>query len=281
MAAQAPLELELSAEEKAAIEDGLGRADGDAQEALGGAEGAPRGRQQMDRHRRHQPLRRLRLQPAGHPHRPGQGPQPQRSEGLGPTPVQGLRRPARTRHPQHQGRCAGCAASPGRGLELDLDDTIRSTAAMPAGWTSRWCRAAQQGEGAAADGRGRHHGRAHPPRRGDVQRRQSEFKHLEFYYFHNCVYDFLWKNNRRRYGEVSDLGRDPQVQQGLAAVHRRRDHEPPTRSCSPAAASSTTTRKRAPSGCSASRTPSPSSPGSTPSRKACGATARASPSSSS
>ncbi|OYT89808.1 MAG: hypothetical protein CFE46_05310 [Burkholderiales bacterium PBB6] len=31
----------------------------------------------------------------------------------------------------------------------------------------------------------------------------SEFKHLEFYYFHNCVYDFMWKNNRRRYAEKS------------------------------------------------------------------------------
>jgi len=31
----------------------------------------------------------------------------------------------------------------------------------------------------------------------------SEFKHLEFYYFHNCVYDFMWKNNRRRYTEKS------------------------------------------------------------------------------
>lgn len=30
---------------------------------------------------------------------------------------------------------------------------------------------------------------------------KSEFKHLEFYYFHNCVYDFVWKNNRRRYSE--------------------------------------------------------------------------------
>jgi len=30
---------------------------------------------------------------------------------------------------------------------------------------------------------------------------KSEFKHLEFYYFHNCVYDFVWKNNRRRGSE--------------------------------------------------------------------------------
>jgi len=30
---------------------------------------------------------------------------------------------------------------------------------------------------------------------------KSEFKHLEFFYFHNCVYDFMWKNNRRRFSE--------------------------------------------------------------------------------
>jgi uncharacterized protein len=30
---------------------------------------------------------------------------------------------------------------------------------------------------------------------------KAEFKHLEFYYFHNCVYDYLWKNNRRRHAE--------------------------------------------------------------------------------
>ncbi len=30
---------------------------------------------------------------------------------------------------------------------------------------------------------------------------KGEFKHLEFYYFHNCVYDFVWKNNRRRFSE--------------------------------------------------------------------------------
>jgi uncharacterized protein with von Willebrand factor type A (vWA) domain len=30
---------------------------------------------------------------------------------------------------------------------------------------------------------------------------KSEFKNMEFYYFHNCVYDYLWKNNRRRHAE--------------------------------------------------------------------------------
>lgn len=33
---------------------------------------------------------------------------------------------------------------------------------------------------------------------------KTEFKHLEFYYFHNCVYDFVWKNNKRRFAEKFD-----------------------------------------------------------------------------
>jgi len=33
---------------------------------------------------------------------------------------------------------------------------------------------------------------------------KTEFKHLEFYYFHNCPYDFMWKNNRRRFAEKFD-----------------------------------------------------------------------------
>jgi len=27
---------------------------------------------------------------------------------------------------------------------------------------------------------------------------KNEFKHLEHFYFHNCLYDYVWKNNRRR-----------------------------------------------------------------------------------
>ena len=30
---------------------------------------------------------------------------------------------------------------------------------------------------------------------------KTEFKNMEFFYFHNCVYDYLWKNNRRRNAE--------------------------------------------------------------------------------
>ena len=27
---------------------------------------------------------------------------------------------------------------------------------------------------------------------------RSEFKHLEYYYFHNCLYEYVWRNNSRR-----------------------------------------------------------------------------------
>ncbi|QJD58132.1 VWA domain-containing protein [Pseudomonas sp. gcc21] len=30
---------------------------------------------------------------------------------------------------------------------------------------------------------------------------RTEFKHLEYYYFHNCVYESVWKNNMRRTAE--------------------------------------------------------------------------------
>jgi uncharacterized protein with von Willebrand factor type A (vWA) domain len=30
---------------------------------------------------------------------------------------------------------------------------------------------------------------------------KSEFKHLEFFYFHNCLYEGVWKDNRRRHSE--------------------------------------------------------------------------------
>ena len=32
---------------------------------------------------------------------------------------------------------------------------------------------------------------------------KSEFKHMEFFYFHNCLYEAVWKDNRRRHNEKS------------------------------------------------------------------------------
>ena len=34
---------------------------------------------------------------------------------------------------------------------------------------------------------------------------RSEFKHLEYFYFHNCLYESVWKDNRRRYSERTPL----------------------------------------------------------------------------
>ncbi|MEM7429361.1 MAG: VWA domain-containing protein, partial [Pseudomonadota bacterium] len=33
---------------------------------------------------------------------------------------------------------------------------------------------------------------------------RAEFKHMEYFYFHNCLYEFVWKNNRRRHAERTD-----------------------------------------------------------------------------
>ena len=30
---------------------------------------------------------------------------------------------------------------------------------------------------------------------------KTEFKHMEYFYFHNCLYDYVWKDNRRRHAE--------------------------------------------------------------------------------
>ncbi len=34
---------------------------------------------------------------------------------------------------------------------------------------------------------------------------RTEFKHMEYFYFHNCPYEFVWKNNRRRHSERTDM----------------------------------------------------------------------------
>ncbi|WP_336070237.1 VWA domain-containing protein [Nitratireductor rhodophyticola] len=32
---------------------------------------------------------------------------------------------------------------------------------------------------------------------------RAEFRHMEYFYFHNCLYEGVWKDNRRRYSEVT------------------------------------------------------------------------------
>jgi uncharacterized protein with von Willebrand factor type A (vWA) domain len=33
---------------------------------------------------------------------------------------------------------------------------------------------------------------------------KSEFKHMEYFYFHNCLYEHVWRNNRRRFDEKTE-----------------------------------------------------------------------------
>jgi len=93
-------------------------------------------------------------------------------------------------------------AREGAAEELDLDDTIRSTAAN-AGYLDIKMIPERHNNvkvlllmdvGGTMD--------EHVQRVEELfSAVKTEFKHLEFYYFHNCVYDFLWKNNKRRYAE--------------------------------------------------------------------------------
>ncbi|AVO49963.1 hypothetical protein C6568_12420 [Melaminivora suipulveris] len=93
-------------------------------------------------------------------------------------------------------------ARTGSDLELDLPDTIRSTAAN-AGWLDIKMVPERHNNvkllllmdvGGTMD--------EHVARVEELfSAVKSEFKHLEFYYFHNCVYDYMWKNNRRRFAE--------------------------------------------------------------------------------
>ncbi|VVD78115.1 von Willebrand factor A [Pandoraea horticolens] len=93
-------------------------------------------------------------------------------------------------------------AREGAAQELDLDDTIRSTAAN-AGWLDLKLVPERHNNvkvlmlldvGGSMDD--------HIARTEELfSAAKSEFKHLEFYYFHNCVYDYLWRQNRRRHNE--------------------------------------------------------------------------------
>jgi hypothetical protein len=180
----------------------LGQADGGVQQAPAGAEGAPCRRQQVDRHRRHQPLRRPRLPPRGHPRRRRVGRQPHGGQGLGEARVPQPRRLGRAGHPQHQGRAAPPAPLRPRGRGRGTrprrhhraDRAQRRLARHPDAPG-----APQRGQGAAVPRHRRLDGRPHPRLRGAVLGGRAEFKHLEYFYFHNCVYDHVWRDNRRRH----------------------------------------------------------------------------------
>src|SRR6185369_15827661 len=162
---------------------------------------------------------------------PGQGPQPLGGQGLGPASVQGLRRLARARHAQHQGGAETPAPLRARrrrgGARPRRHDPLDRRQRRPARHQDD-PRAAQQGEGAAADGRRRHDGRAHPPRRGALQRRQDRVQAPRVLLLPQLRLRLhVEEQPSPLQREVQHLGRDPQIQQGLQAdLRRRRDDEP-------------------------------------------------------
>ncbi|MCP5158322.1 MAG: VWA domain-containing protein [Gammaproteobacteria bacterium] len=96
-------------------------------------------------------------------------------------------------------------AREGAAEELDLDDTIRSTA-RNAGWLD--LKMVPERHNAVkvllfldVGGSMDDHVRACEEL---FSAARSEFKHLEYFYFHNLVYEGLWKDNRRRYTEKID-----------------------------------------------------------------------------
>ncbi len=93
-------------------------------------------------------------------------------------------------------------AREGAAQELDLDDTIRSTA-RNAGYLE--LKMVPERHNAVkvllfldVGGSMDDHVRACEEL---FSAARSEFKHLEYFYFHNMVYEGLWKDNRRRYTE--------------------------------------------------------------------------------
>ena len=132
------------------------------------------------------------------------GPQPQRRQGLGPARFQGLRRFDEELGPRNIKialRRLRRFAREGAAEELDLDGTIRGSADkgyidvklrperrnavkvllfLDVGGSMDWHVEAAEHLFSAA---------------------RSEFKRLEHFYFHNCLYESVWKNNRRRHAE--------------------------------------------------------------------------------
>lgn len=94
-------------------------------------------------------------------------------------------------------------ARQGAAEEFDLDGTIRGTAKQ--GWLDIRMRPERRNAvkvlaffdiGGSMD--------AHVKQAEDLfSAAKSEFKRLEYFYFHNCLYEQVWKDNRRRTSEVT------------------------------------------------------------------------------
>ena len=67
---------------------------------------------------------------------------------------------------------------------------------------------------------------------------RSEFKHLEYYYFHNCLYEGVWRDNRRRWDRQTPDGGGPAHLSGRTIASSSSATPPcrPTRSRKPGGA---------------------------------------------
>ena len=127
-----------------------------------------------------------------------------RDQGVGQARVQESRQHQGARHPQHQGRAAPPAPlrarRRGRRARHRRDDrrhrasragststcgpsgTMRSSCCCSSTSAARWTRSSSCA-------------------RSCSRAATAEFKNLEFFYFHNCLYEGVWKDNRRRFAE--------------------------------------------------------------------------------
>ena len=159
---------------------------------------------------------------------------PPRRQGLGQARVQGpRRRRSSSARATSSSRCAGCAGSRAQGAatELDLPGTIRSTA-HNAGWLDLKMVPERHNAvkvlllldiGGSMDDHVRACEELFSAARG-------EFKHLEYFYFHNCLYERVWQRQpppaRQR---ASRPGSAAHLRPGLQADLRRRRRDEPLR----------------------------------------------------
>ena len=197
----------------------------------GGAEGTAPGRIEMDRHGGDLAVRRLWLQSGGRADRAGQVAAPRAVKVWDRRDYKDLDDTVElgTRGMKLALRRLRRFARQGAATELDLPDTIRSTAnnagmldlkMVPERHNTVKVLLFLDVGGSMDD---------HVKLTEELfSAARSEFKHLEYYYFHNFPYEKVWKNNRRRFEEViptwqvlRTYGPDYKL-----IIRRRRGHEP-------------------------------------------------------
>ena len=197
-----------------------------------GAARPPPGRLEMDRHRGDEPVRRVRLQSRGHPHRAGKARNRSAIKVWDERTFRNLDDSVElnTRNIKIALRRLRRFAREGVPEELDLDgDDRRHREKRRLARSAPACRSAAIAVkvllfldvGGSMD--------PHVQVCEELfSAAKSEFRHLEYFYFHNCVYDYVWRDNRRRRNEriaTFDLLHKygPRLEAGL---RRRRGDEP-------------------------------------------------------